>query len=790
MMQNKKFKGLIVVLVLFITTLFFYKDVIFLKDKLLSQLGMDIYNGVFSGDYLVFGKGSNGKTALWNPYIFLGEPLINHPTNALFYPLNIIFFLFPLHLAINYSFFLNTLLSGIAIYLYIRYLGKDRFSSLAGAIIFMFGAIPLLHSYAGHLQTVQTLPWLPLLFLFAQMLLRKGKLIAAILAGLVLGIQILVGMAQYTFYTMLAVTAYFLFFSFNEYSEHKIPKRLMFYAVGYAVLIIIGFGIAAVKLIPSMEFVKLSDRGVSNLSFAASWSFQPANLATYIFPEFYGDMLNFPYWGPNSPLFWEMCGYVGILPLILSIIAIIYERNKYTLFFAGLSIVALLGALGTHTPLFKIFYYFLPGFSKFRGHSKMIILFAFSVSILSAYGLSWIMERRAEYKIAFKRILWSLGIFTALAAFFTILFNFNNQIALNWWLRLWKSNNWPLNFMRGTLNCALFSLFKFSFLITSSFLLLFFWMNKKLSLKVFKFCIFALIIFDLWVFGSKYIVANEVNKCYWDRKIVSFLKDKDKGALYTYRVMSPHAYGPWPNKALLDGIHMIDVYDGIFLKRFQDLFDLCGIEPIDSKHNLKLLSMSNLKFLLMPRNIKLNNPSLSVAYETKDVRVWQNSSYLPRTYIVHGAEIIKDDRDRISTILFDEHFNPLNTVILEDGVALNTNIASLAQQPGEAVEFLKYTNDEVIIQAVLKQDGYLILSDFNYPGWRADILNLNTGECKQVSPLYANHVFRAVGLKSGRYSVRFIFKPQSFYRGLKITILTVIIVALGLIWLRFKPRLK
>jgi hypothetical protein len=784
-MRYKKFKDLLIVSIIFLLCLYLYKDIIFFKNRIFSFVESDIFCHNFSFDYLTFGYQGNRHISLWNPYIFLGEPLISHPTHALFYPLNLLFFLLPLHLALNYSLFINTLLSGIVIYLYVRYLGKDRFSALAAAVIFMFNAVIMLHAYAGHLPVLETLPWLVLLFLLSEICMRKNQLKPAILAGLVLGIQFLVGNAQYTFYTIIAVTAYFLFSIFRDYSKDKNSQRFAFLAFSYLVIIFIGLGTAAIKLIPSLEFVRLSDRSANDLAFVSSWSFPPENLLTYLLPEFYGDMIHFPYWGQYG--LWEMCGYVGILPLILSVIAIIYQRNRYTVFFGCLSAFALLGALGIHTPLFKIFYHFLPGFNKFRGHSKMIILFAFSVSVLSAYGLSWILAKKdREGQRKFRRILWPLGVIAALAIFFAILFNLNNRIALEWWMRLWKNNNWPLNFIRGSLNCALFSLRKFSLFSAASFLLLFFWMNRRLPLKAFKFFIFVLILADLWLFGSKYIVTNNVEVCYWDRKIVSFLKDK--GAPYTYRVMSPQENGPFPNKALLDGIHMVDGYDAIFLQRFLDLFVLCSLEPIDSGHNLKLLSMANLKFLVMPKNVKLNNPGLSLAYETGDVKVWQNSKCLPRAYIVHGVKIIGDGKERISNILFDKDFDALSTVILEEDAALNTGIQSLGQQPDEAVEFLKYSNDEVMLQAVLKQDGYLVLSDYNYPGWRVDILNLSTGEHKQVNPLYANHVFRAVGLKGGRYSLRFIFKPQSFYRGCQITVVTIAIVILSLILLKLRKR--
>lgn len=788
-MPDKKFKGLLIIAIILILSLCLYKDVIFSKERIISysagDIG-DIANYNFSFYYLTFGFNNNHKISLWNPYVFLGEPLISHPANALFYPLNLIFFLLPLHLAINYSCFINTIFLGIAAYFYIRCLKRSRFSSLMAAIIFMLNAVVLLHIYAGHFPTMQTLPWLILLFVFTEICIQKNTLIPAVLGGLVLGIQFLAGNAQFAFYAAIAATAYFLFSAFFDYSKNKKSRRLIFYLFAYIVLVFVSLGSAAIKLIPSMEFIRFSDRSAMDLSFVGSWSFPPQNLITYLLPEFYGDMIRFPYWGAGS--LWEMCGYVGILPLILSIIAVIYDRNRYTMFFGGLALVSLLGAMGECTPLFKIFYYFLPGFSKFRGHSKMIILFAFSVSVLSAFGLSWVLERKAKIQNDFKRILWPLGIFAAVAVALAVSVNLNKEAALKWWMHLAGNNNRPLDFVKGSFSIALFSLARFSFFMFAGFCVLFFWMKNKLTLRAFQFFILVLVVSDLWLFGSKYIVSEKLQECYWDRRIINFLKEN--GPLYNYRVMSPNLKGPSPNKAWVDGIHMIDGYDAIFLQRFLDLFYLCGFEPIDSKHNLRLLSMSNLKFLLMPKTAKLQNPALIPVYQTQDTAVWQNLKCLPRAYIVHGARVIEDKKDRVSHILFNEKFDPLRTVILEEPVSLNTDDLNLPQQPQESVEFLKYSDDEIIIQAVLKYDGYLVLSDSNYPGWKVEVLNLNTGQRRYTQPLYANHIFRAVGLKAGRYSVRFVFQPQSFYRGLKITILAVVIAALGLIWLRLKSPPK
>ncbi len=781
MPDKKFFKDILGITIILSLSLYLYRDIIFAKGMIISSLGSDTLNYNYSFYYLTFGLNNAHHPNLWNPYISLGESLIGHPANALFYPLNLIFFFLPLAMAINYSFLLNTVFLGTVVYLYIRYLNQSRFSALVAAIIFIFSGLVLLHTYAGHISTMQTLPWLVLVFLFAQMCIQNNTFIPAILGGLALGIQILAGNAQYSFYTVVAVSSYFLFQAFWDYAKNKDSGRLVFLLSSCSVLILVGLGIAAIKLIPSLEFIRLSDRNFPDLSFASSWSFPAQNLITYILPGFYGDTLHLPYWGGG--IFWEMCGYVGILPLVLSIIAVIHNRNRNAIFFTGLALVALLGSLG-YMPLFKIFYYFLPAFNKFRGHSKLLMLFTFSVSVLSAYGLDWILDKKTkEEKNQLKPTLWSLGIVSGLVLAFAFLLKLNNGLALSWWVQLLKSKHWPLYFSQAAFGVAKAGVLSFSFFITAGFCVLLLWANKMIRLRLFQFLILILIVSDLWSFGSRYVVFQNPKDCYWDRGIIRFLKDK--GQPCTYRLISPKLKGPFPNKALLDGLCMIDGYDAVFLSRYLDFFSLFPLGSLDSKPNLKLLSLCNLKFLIMPKNEKLNNSSLSIAYQADNVTAWLNSGCLPRAYIVHGARTIADRKDRVAEILFDEHFDPLSTVILEEPVAANIP-QSLAQQPGESVEFLKYGDDEVIIRVLLKSDGYLVLSDYNYPGWKAEILNLGTGEHKEIIPLYANYLFRAVALNKGQYSVRFIFEPQSFHAGLKITILTIIIAGLCLVWLRLK----
>jgi hypothetical protein len=190
----------------------------------------------------------------------------------------------------------------------------------------------------------------------------------------------------------------------------------------------------------------------------------------------------------------------------------------------------------------------------------------------------------------------------------------------------------------------------------------------------------------------------------------------------------------------------------------------------------------------MPKTASINNPAFIPVYHADKAVVWQNLNCLPRAYIVHGSRVIPGNEERISYILFNQEFDPANTVILEEPPALPADAQGLPQQPGESVEFLRYSDDEIIIKAVLDRQGYLVLSDFNYPGWRVDILNLDTGQSQKRKPLYANNMFRAVALDAGRYSLRFIFDSPSFSLGLRITLVTLALVIISLILLLLKAK--
>ncbi|MBI5796141.1 MAG: hypothetical protein HZA47_07510, partial [Planctomycetes bacterium] len=404
------------ILTLFLLTLAYFYNVVVPDDSsVLSDQNMDTRHQLFYWRYFGFNTLAKGVLPLWNPYIYGGTPFVGGLQSAIFYPLNLIYLIFPIHVAINYSIILHVFLSGVFTYLYLRFIKLNpkseivrqsahdevrnpqlysdtlsRSSCLVSSIIFMFCAPQIFHVYPGHLPNLCTMIWLPLILLFSELFIRNRNFLYAFFGGVAVAFNILAGHPQYFFYTAIAVTAYFIIRIIQEFGEHKNWKYVGYHASGVFVIYTIGVLLTAIQLLPAFEMIKHSTRQTLSYEWVGQFSFAPENFITLFIPEFFGDSLKTPYWGRYY--LWEMSLYVGIIPLILFALASFYNRNKFTKTFLIMALITAILALGKFTPLFKILYAIVPGFNMFRGNSKFIFIVAFSLSVLSGFGFEYLQN--------------------------------------------------------------------------------------------------------------------------------------------------------------------------------------------------------------------------------------------------------------------------------------------------------------------------------------------------------------------------------------------------------------
>lgn len=84
----------------------------------------------------------------------------------------------------------------------------------------------------------------------------------------------------------------------------------------------------------------------------------------------------------------------------------------------------------------------------------------------------------------------------------------------------------------------------------------------------------------------------------------------------------------------------------------------------------------------------------------------------------------------------------------------------------------------IYLELESNSEGFLVLSEIYYPGWRVFV----NGKEKEV--LKANSLFRAVHISEQSNRIEFIFKPRSFIIGVSISSITLFVM----IWLLFYSK--
>src|SRR3989339_948923 len=795
------------VLILFLLSLAYFYSVIIPSDyRVLGDENNDMRNQYFCWRHFGFNTLSKGILPLWNPYACCGIPFIAGVQSAIFYPLNLIFLILPIHTAINYSIILHVFLSGVFTYLYLRFIKLSpkseirnpkfytdtlsRSSCLVSSIVFMFCAPQIFHVYPGHLPNLCTMIWLPLILLFSELFIRSRNYLYAFFGGVAVAFNILAGHPQYFFYTAIAVVAYFIIRIIQEFGEHRHWKYVGYQASGIFIIYTIGVLLTAIQLLPAFEMIKHSARQTLSYEWVGQFSFAPENFITLFIPEFFGDSLKTPYWGRYY--LWEMSLYVGIIPLMLFALASFYNRNKFTKTFLIMALITAILALGKFTPLFKILYTIVPGFNMFRGNSKFIFIFAFSLSVLSGIGAEYLLNNIFTKKKISTFFYITSGIVTAISLFLLIFFLFKtgygtwHGIINKIYLLGDRYTTLPTlkdpEFLRATFAIATKGAVKFIILMILSLLIIGLWINGRLKRQIIIPLTLSLILGDLWFFGNQYMATFDSRQCFWDKEMLSVLKNDPEASRIT-------TVGHFElNQGMAHDIANIGGYDANVIKEYSEFINLSDGKPIEEPRIVmevrqisKLTNLLNLKYILLPANVMIEPPAIKLVFHNSKYTLFDNTQAIPRTFIVHEAKTLQG-RDAIFKELASSEFNPLKYVILEEPPSLTRNINSEIYQQEPNPTIVEYSPNRVTIKATLLEDGYIVLCDTFYPGWNAYV------DGKKSRVLKTDYILRSVFLEKGVHIVKFVYEPKSFTIGMVITLTSIVLLIPLSIYFKIRRR--
>ncbi|MBN1641398.1 MAG: YfhO family protein [Anaerolineae bacterium] len=363
-----------------------------LPAPLHNPLPTDVVDIIYPTRHFAAGSLREGRFPLWNPYTFSGYSFVANLQAGLFYPPNLLGYLLPEAWAAGVNdldLILHLLLAGAGMYFYLRTIGASRPASLGAGIVFMLNGVFVV--WLEWHTILSTAVWMPYVWAWLELALRSGRRTYVLLGACALALLLVGGHPQWMMYGLLGVGCYGVY-----RLVWPAPASRRRAAAAVALLAALGVGLAAIQLLPAFEYLALGHRTALPYDQVVQMGMLP-RLVVYLVPGFFGNPAQGTYWGPANYV--ETTAYVGILPLLLSMIALVVRRDRHTRFFAAMALLALLLAAGT--PLYRLIYP-LPGFSGLR-MDRMVYLANAFLSVLAGLALDGVAGARPLRR---RRLAW------------------------------------------------------------------------------------------------------------------------------------------------------------------------------------------------------------------------------------------------------------------------------------------------------------------------------------------------------------------------------------------------
>mgnify|MGYP001616732435 FL=1 len=688
----------------------------------------DVVTQIYPWKKITIDSWKQGQVPLWNPYSFSGTPHAGNYQTAVFSPVNLFYFILPFLEAWSVSILLQPLLAGIFMYFLLRSLDRSKEASLIGSTAFMFCGFLTVWMAYGTLGWAVL--WLPLVFAAVRMHVNKRSWCYLVIIALSLMSSFFSGHFQMSVYVLLATVAFIIYQSF-------LTKRMR-EGIELVVAVVLGLMLSAPQILPSLEAYNLSVRSeLFTQGGGIAWQY----LVTVFAPDFYGNPVTRNDW---FGYYAEWASYIGVVPLLLAVYAII-RRAKYTGFFLGLAVISFLIATPTPINAFVVWLK-LPAISTSYA-ARIIVLASFSLAVVGAYGLDGLREDWGKKKLS------SALPFALITGLFLIAI----------WGIVLIMQPFPVDkLLIARRNLMLPTG------LTLGFVLLVFvgFIRRWKFIKHVAVGFFVILtIGDMLRYSMKWMPFDPREYVYPKVDILSFLNNN-----VGYERIFGNLGGEVTNAFAISGI---EGYDAIYQKRYGEFIRSTSegkiITPERSivqfpkigrytEDALQLLGVRYIVHRLSDGRFSWGYPYWEYPYYQSIYRndqyeVFENQKALPRAFLASSYVVGNADQDIVNT-LFSEGFDPRQTLILE------TDPKVVVQKGEGSVDIIKYTPNEVVMRTKSPGAKLLFLSDVYDPGWKAVV------DGKNASIYRADYDFRAVAVPGGEHTIRMVYWPKSFVYGL------------------------
>lgn len=736
---------------------------------------------------------------LWDPYNFSGSPIIANFQSAVFYPLNIIYFLLPQITAWSLLVIIQPLLGTLFMYLYLKQFIKQKLAAFFGAFAFGFSGFILTWSQENAVVG-QTALWFPLILLAVDQFISTYKLKYFVLLVVSLASCIFAGHLQTSFYIFFIA---FLYGLMRIKHTPKSKKSLIF--LFFLLSLLVSFLLSAIQLLPSIEAFNQSPRASSsNLGVLNNYLLPVSRYISVFAPDIFGNPGTYNYFGPG--FYHESIFYIGIIPLVFAVLSIRkIKTDKLVCFFVWVSIVSFI--FGVKSFFTQWFYQLpIPLINTFTP-SRIFFVTSAALAVLSAFGFSYWLEvgTRKTRRLLFSTIILFASILIVFIGTNYLYSTTDNRLILSLIVNIFHpKTHFSLSSFKISIRNLILPLLMLFSIIPLTLL--------QSKIRYSKIIIVLLFCLGQLYFLNKYVVIGSKEFLYPDHFVFSDIQANqnltDRFLSFGLPILGDvgiekHVYSP-------DGI------DPVFPKRYGQLvfatkkggrFDE-NIETrieanlseyadnyslIDNQRFLKLINLLGVTRiynyekdykdykkidLIFPNNI------FKPLWKRDSWQAYENTKAFPRAFLVDDYMIEKDPQKTFD-LLFDQNTDLRKTVILEEKPNNFSSLKSDLSTGTEAKVTLQlYKPQYIQLHSFTDTDEILFLSDNYYPGWEATI-------DKTPTKIYrANFAFRAIVVPKGEHTITFLFKPLSFKIGALISLITLLLLVFSVFIGRFNPKLR
>lgn len=682
-----------------------------------------------------------GRVPLWNPHQASGHPFLADFGPGVLYPPHLTWLFLDPEIALELSIVLHLFAAWGFTYLFGRALQLSRpASALAGLGYALAGIV--VHFAAWFTPAADSAAWLPLALLSLEKLLRGGRRAWSSVLAVAVAMPILAGWPQNFLYVLQALAVYGTVRAVGMLRAQgaQVVRAALLALLGVA----LGVALAAIQLLPSLELMALSPRAAGRLTGASLLLFQPSTW----------DLVSSTFQADTGPPRWT---YIGMAPLVLLPVSLLARRRRGAVL-ALWAVVAFawLSALAMHTRWFG-WYLALPGVAWFRIPWRVIVLYAFAGSVLAGVGLDAVVRESR------RRRRFLAGAVAAAAALAVV---------------------------------AAFDLSALSrlYLLAAGVLALAAASARRPRLRR-AMAVAAVVLMAVDLFGAVRIHAVRPGRdlSLYDEEAEALDYIRQHQGLYRSYLhgVAPSGIEVTPRVSTVWGLYSISDYQTLSLERQAEFFagftpvvTALGYYPVPFQggtdialraDRMPLLSMLSLRYFGLMKSDAAYAAILDEAGWRRvftpragDFAVWENPRPLPRAYVAYNW-IFRDAAAALKHV-WRPLFNPYAMVVLETSCQGDEGDSRARGEIQEA-RIVEYGPEHVAIDVEARADGFLVLTDTFFPGWRATV------DGAPVPIHRANALFRAVRVSAGRHEVRFDYAPASFRIGAALSIAAVLVLA-------------